>query len=257
MNRPFNLAESVGEVFSIFDEKLKLKVVNETDISCKPKCWACCTVMTTGTLPEGVAIAKALLMPNQARLLKRFRQELPRHLALLKETKFDVSMYFAKKEKCIFLSNGGLCMIYDSRPVACRSYLVKSDPALCADRNVVLVKQLNTSALKSHAFEQLGWLCREAKLPQLFAPLPIVVAWGLYYVEKGHDAWVKHFLPLEESNIMSATFWIKAIQEEYTRETMTHGKEDPTVRKAIARGIDPEGKSVAEIKAALTQSTEE
>lgn len=36
-----------------------------------------------------------------------------------------------KDKKCVFLSDEGTCTVYDRRPLACRKYIVISEPRLC------------------------------------------------------------------------------------------------------------------------------
>lgn len=253
--RPFNLPVTVREVFSIFDEKLHLRVAPiQNEISCKKNCWGCCTIFTGATLPEGVAMAQWLLEPAQAEMLQQFKRELGSHLALYKKVGYDISAYFQLYQRCIFLSQKGACKAYEARPLACRAYLVKSDPKLCEDRNVVLIRQVDTSPEKMHAMRQFQYLCQEANIPMLLGPLPVAVQWGLYYVQKGREAWVEHFLKLPDDNVMAVAFWKKAFESSVRKEIAQTTEEHELGKKYIAKtGQDPTGLSIDEVRRVVEQ----
>jgi Fe-S-cluster containining protein len=106
---------------------------------CKKGCTACChhVVQTTAIEAEAVRqfIKKQFDRSAQSSLLSRINQcrnSYPKFLPLDEE--YDEEFqdnYFEKRIPCPFLSTDGSCMVYGSRPLVCRTYMVFSDPEQC------------------------------------------------------------------------------------------------------------------------------
>lgn len=118
-------------------------------ISCKAGCGACCRQVVPLSIFEAEALGEwiATLTEDQQRALAlRFHQALLKLSAaglidrLVKEDRLDDTDtrrklaldYFYAGVACPFLENES-CSIHPIRPLACREYLVTSDPVYCAD----------------------------------------------------------------------------------------------------------------------------
>jgi Fe-S-cluster containining protein len=112
--------------------------------SCTRGCSACCRQFVSCTLPEATAIL-ARYADVVDELRPRLREEVDAFLSVVASagiteetvpgtTVRDVlaGLWWQEHRACAFLSEAGDCRIYEARPAACRTYLVKSDPALCA-----------------------------------------------------------------------------------------------------------------------------
>ena len=121
-------------------------------VSCKPDCCACCYYAPMLSPAEARSVAElvdALAEPRRSEIIARFEQALERlrEAGLLqryeqtRRLESDGSSragypgwhddYLRLKVACPFLENKR-CSIYTERPMACRSYLVRNDPAECA-----------------------------------------------------------------------------------------------------------------------------
>lgn len=108
------------------------------DVSCRAGCGACCNQAVPVTRSEVRAIRAYLreLPHDQRAQLEQRVAEVGTELAAAGVTATNVDderAYFALGVACPFLVDGS-CGIRPARPLACREYLVTSDPAHCATR---------------------------------------------------------------------------------------------------------------------------
>lgn len=122
------------------------------DVSCRKGCAACCRQLTGATLIEAAHIADTYPEEVRARLpvIREHVAALDRHGDTLGISNMDpgdprarqplADAWWAEKRRCAFLQGDDTCSIYEARPLACRLWLVRSDPALCgaADPTEVL-----------------------------------------------------------------------------------------------------------------------
>jgi Fe-S-cluster containining protein len=118
-------------------------------ISCRAGCGACCRQIVPITEHEARALAELVLTmpePRRTRVLLRFRDAVARleeagvrqrieqlHLIPTREQRTGVGLdYFRLGVACPFLEDES-CSIHEVRPMACREYLVTSDPVHCQD----------------------------------------------------------------------------------------------------------------------------
>ena len=115
-----------------------------TGVTCGPRCTACCHQAVPVTPAEVRSIVGALdrLEPDhRRRVATRTRAAVdavsaaglgPRDFLGDRRTTQDASLrYFALGLACPLLEEG-LCSVHPDRPLACREYLVASDPAHCS-----------------------------------------------------------------------------------------------------------------------------
>lgn len=100
------------------------RIGNGRKVSCKSGCSACCYIGVRATRQEAQVLAKRIndgLSVDVARL---------RAQDAAGEFAEDYAALPREVRKCVFLADGK-CRVYDVRPMACRKYMVRSDPALC------------------------------------------------------------------------------------------------------------------------------
>jgi Fe-S-cluster containining protein len=142
--------------------------------SCKRGCDHCCHMMTAITHLEAKALAKAVLkLPGEGwkEVATRCRTL---SLWLVEHNSRDE--YFATKQACPVLdSEKRECLVYGSRPAACRFYMVVSDPDLCSpDRPKEFVKAIDLSRV------EVSLLDYSMRRPGFYmAPLPLAVLFAL------------------------------------------------------------------------------
>lgn len=147
----------------------------EAPVSCRKGCDACCRQMVPISKTEAFGLAESVARmpaPKAQRILARFEEGLGRLDAagvldkLLRWQKLkgeDLRCldrdYFAAGVPCPFLERGA-CVIHKDRPLACREFLVTSDPAHCRDPGSGSVRQVELGAKISTALAAAdgGWL---------------------------------------------------------------------------------------------------
>jgi Fe-S-cluster containining protein len=138
--------------------------------SCKRGCDHCCHMLTTVTYLEAKAVAKAALkLPNDEWKGVALRC---RALALWIEKHNSRDEYFSSKLPCPLLDlEKKECTVYESRPAACRFYIVVSDPEACSpDRPKMGIKAIDLAKV------EVILLDYSMKRPGFYmAPLPLAV----------------------------------------------------------------------------------
>ncbi len=112
--------------------------------SCTRGCSACCRQFVGCTLPEATAIL-ARYGHVVDELAARLREEQDAFFSIVEGTGLSgetvpgtvvrdrlAGLWWQEQRACAFLDDKNDCRIYEARPVACRTYLVRSEPALCA-----------------------------------------------------------------------------------------------------------------------------
>jgi Fe-S-cluster containining protein len=133
-----------------FNQRVDAHVRKQLDtlqgpVSCSKGCAGCCRQLTliatveaqniVETYPEIVRRALPVLKAQVALLdAEAERRGIPPVLTTETRNAFSDAWWLAG-QSCAFLVDG-LCSIYPQRPLACRTYFVRSDPALCHDPGV-------------------------------------------------------------------------------------------------------------------------
>lgn len=93
--------------------------------SCRKGCDSCCHLSVRVTRQEAVTLRR--YMRDRSMTIHEARLERQA------ETGDDLDAFAAlpvADRRCVFLADGS-CRVYDVRPMACRKYMVKTDPQLC------------------------------------------------------------------------------------------------------------------------------
>lgn len=156
-------------------------------VSCKAGCGACCRQLVPLAEMEAHEIAElieSLPEPRKSTVLARFdaayerlreaglleKLEYPERFQLGEMMEFGME-YFRQGIACPFLEEES-CSIHPSRPIACREYLVTSDPQYCANPTIETVEGVEVPTKVSIA------LCRLTQDPsKTFIPwVPLILA---------------------------------------------------------------------------------
>jgi len=128
-----------GEMRALFFHKLLDEVMAEedkmaenTNISCRKGCTACCHRLIAVTPDEGALLTRALKNLEGGAISAKTLSILERQSAysLRNELEFWIKPY--GETKCVFLGAKGECQIYSNRPATCRLHKVTSDPYQCS-----------------------------------------------------------------------------------------------------------------------------
>lgn len=143
-----------------------------TPVSCETGCAACCRQVVPVGLAEARHLARVVEeMPaeERARIEDRFEEALDKldEAGLLErvrgypeigspEDRQDLGLeYFREWIDCPFLEEE-LCAIYEDRPLACREYMVTSDPEHCSDPNPSKVQMVKLPRKLSYLLYRFG-----------------------------------------------------------------------------------------------------
>ena len=144
---------------------------------CKMGCAACCKQLVSTSMAEVAAIAVAY--PDKLRARRKKLREQADLLASLVERVFGcgtsrsldteeaVADYAQKNEQladlwwekqlaCVFLRDDNTCSVYDARPISCRGYYVRTDPALCFSKDKPDVEVYDFHAIKFLRLRLMG-----------------------------------------------------------------------------------------------------
>lgn len=187
-------------------------------ISCKAGCGACCRQPVPLAEVEVYQIAELVeTMPEARRTeIQRRFSEGARHFhelkwfdamkrcadaasgkssdAVMKEIGNLVNIYFREGIACPFLENES-CSIHESRPIACREYLVTSPAGNCANPSTETVHKVDIAAKVSkmlQPFGDSGRLDNLGFLP-LIRALEIAEEFPEKYREKAGPEWIRDF----------------------------------------------------------------
>jgi Fe-S-cluster containining protein len=57
-------------------------------------------------------------------------------------------LWWAAQVSCVFLRDDNTCSVYDARPISCRGYFVRTDPARCFELQKTEVEAYNFNAIQ-------------------------------------------------------------------------------------------------------------
>lgn len=145
INEPLNRAHSMQQMV---DAGVKIDAEKRKEIwaevTCKAGCSACCHIQVSVNLEEAMlllayAFEKEIKLDWELIAKQAEQQKLPEP-EYIKKSKAD--------RKCGFLTDAGLCGVYEHRPASCRKYFVANDPKDC-DVDLNPSKQTKVLALPS------------------------------------------------------------------------------------------------------------
>lgn len=159
-------------------------------ISCKAGCGACCRQLVPLSEHEARAITQLLFSmpePRRTEVMLRFREAIRRveeaglrpkienlHMANERDERTRAGMeYFRLGVPCPFLEEES-CSIHEVRPMACREYLVTSDPVHCQDPAALKVQGVYLPGKPSQTLNAFGAGDGQARflvVPLILAPL--------------------------------------------------------------------------------------
>lgn len=160
------------------------------EISCKAGCSACCSQAVPVRLSEVRSILAYIEVQSTSRrhVLRRRRSDAVKDLAAAgieasglpvptNTARADfVNRYFAAQIPCPMLDADGTCGIRPARPLACREYLVSSDPKYCATPGHEQVVRLRSRRDALSGFHQISTLFGEGHVGLLAFSLTDQVA---------------------------------------------------------------------------------
>ncbi len=165
--RPDQLLPVLQEVTDHLVQRCTEALAEEgIEVSCRAGCGACCRQIVPISHPEGrnlVELVAGLPQPRRAAVLARFRAGAERLLSEewsadllggnIRSARVTADLglrYFHLGIPCPFLDEES-CSIYEDRPLACREYVVTSDPVACADPTPETVRSVQLPARLSRA----------------------------------------------------------------------------------------------------------
>lgn len=182
----------VKELYSEF-EPFALAAAKVKGATCKEGCAHCCYKFTTISLPEGILIAEHLLTDHGVGWsFKPLMKQVYEAAKAVSSPDLNESKYFEKQIPCPFLSSNKQCRIYHVRPAVCRYHYVVSPPENCAfDASNPHVLFLNLRKLEHRIWNEGNRVSKQVGLPEsVFAPLPVVVSWGMRALTEGAATWL-------------------------------------------------------------------
>lgn len=121
-------AERARAVYRMIDSALEKYASEKTDIPCKRGCSACCYLAVDITDDEAELLAEIVEGGHEIDR-ELLREQYPADTL----TKFG--SLARDRRRCVFLGKDEACSIYESRPAACRKYLVSGTSEQCQDYN--------------------------------------------------------------------------------------------------------------------------
>ncbi len=143
-------------------------------VTCAKGCDACCRQMVPISVAEAAGLQETLAGMKAAarrRVLSRWERALEKLRPVMEQLRGRAELdaaalerldrdYFALQAACPFLE-AGACAIHAQRPLACREFVVRSDPRHCADPGGGGVERVEIGARVSVALREAegrGWL---------------------------------------------------------------------------------------------------
>lgn len=130
----------------------KRRPAHHAEVKCQRGCSHCCHNYVITTPDEADLLYAAMkedkIEVNMARLEKQ---------AQFKGTDGEYFRQPLDENRCVFLGAANECRVYEHRPIACRKYLVASDPTQCAvrggDNKVAVLGNIDIEIIASAALD--------------------------------------------------------------------------------------------------------
>lgn len=187
-------------------------------ISCRKGCSACCSYLVPLSAAEAFRLFKEVRStksPERKALMQSFTEGAQKILKKRIEIPAGGDSDFQNRLSdwyagiglsCPFMS-GGLCTIYQQRPLACREHYVSSSPDMCrpAHGDFPDVVELPVSVLK--VLVDLGSKLENIKQESIM--LPLSLAWAAINKERAEMTWpavmvAEKFLETLKENVQTA-----------------------------------------------------
>jgi Fe-S-cluster containining protein len=164
------------------------RVGEQHAVTCRAGCHHCCYQMMTMTLSEAIVAVEYVLMRNEEAFLKHAAHLLPEQAERVDDPKCSYISWFEAQTPCVFLA-GGLCSVYEVRPVACRTHVATSDPANCAHGAADnRVQSADTRDIYEAFMVADAQIAQDFGVPRGQYPAPIAVMLALLYRKRGAAA---------------------------------------------------------------------
>jgi Fe-S-cluster containining protein len=185
-------------LFQEITDRVIAQAVNKAErrgekVSCVRGCVACCRHLVPVSETEARRLAEivaALPEPRRRDAIRRFDAALQaieagglgerlRRYAELKEDEIDpIGLeYFLLRIPCPFLVDES-CSIYKDRPLACREFLVTSDPKHCETPTAEMTRPVTLGARPSDALARMDASPEEHRTRRVWwLPLVLALAW--------------------------------------------------------------------------------
>jgi len=185
-----SLIDVVKEMYNAIDE-IAERARKVAPVTCVKGCSHCCKLLTSITFPEGMLIANHLYESGE------WKDWLPKLREAALANSYDgmnKGNFFDKALPCVFLKDD-LCIIYEKRPVCCRTHMVMSPPEWCEP--VPANRDKKTAAINMLEVEGAAWrfakeveqqLGLQSQLGFMNAPIPIMVLYCLYVASEDNPA---------------------------------------------------------------------
>ncbi len=127
------------EAYAIFDDAVEIL---EEYTPCNKGCNACCRLLVETTAIEAELIKRYVLKSfdkQKINMLEHIFRIYSSFTPTIDQVSNDKSLrfeYFKSYKPCPFLVENGECLIYEVRPINCRTYYVFSDPKICEPQKV-------------------------------------------------------------------------------------------------------------------------
>lgn len=181
------------------------RYAGQEKIPCCVGCDHCCYQHVTACLAESILVVDSIR--KDAELKKYFRSkidDLKMQVSVLRDPNMSTRVWFNKQIPCIFLQDHK-CLVYQDRPLVCRTHLVVEDTADgCAFQKEPPKIAILAKCEFIHAMIELGTEMREGfSIPLLYGPfqLSLLEAWEILENNK-----VPEKLPVE-SELAELAFW--------------------------------------------------
>jgi Fe-S-cluster containining protein len=173
-------------------------------IPCQKGCCSCCSSLIPMSVPEVFRMKEEFLeMPEEKsnRLLRHCIGTAEKILKKTEKIKYQKTFAHEGKQKinqidkwyselglvCPFLSGGGLCKIYEQRPLACREHIVVGTASSCHKQSKC---KPNVAAMDVSVLETLGQLTSELEGSEIEAViLPFSFAWAQDNLARAERKW--------------------------------------------------------------------
>lgn len=141
------LMSLMNNVNETIEETIKLSVRGGQPVSCRMGCSHCCKINVDISMVEAMLLLPHLPVGVEDKL--KIQAEATDYPALPVEDR-----------TCVFLEND-ICTVYDVRPLACRTYLVITNPKFCDLNNgesndVQALKRFDTEAMSAAIYALYG-----------------------------------------------------------------------------------------------------
>lgn len=167
--------------------------LNEDDINvpCRKGCCSCCSSLIPMPVPEVFRMREELLsMPNKSsnRILRRSINSAVRILKKTNRSEYlkdfskpgknnvnDLNKWYGELHEVCPLLSGGVCLLYEQRPIACREHIVTGTADLCRQDKL---SKPNVVSMRVSVVEALGEMAGEIEGTEVEAiMLPFAQAW--------------------------------------------------------------------------------